>query len=65
MLLNDLGTYPTLQRTLMNVRKDLKEYHTEQFDTWTRQTLSAITYKTLGYGITVNILYKILQESLQ
>jgi uncharacterized protein (DUF934 family) len=46
-LLNDLQGYAELQRAVGEVLRDLKEYHTDQFDNWTRDVGAAINSKTL------------------
>lgn len=46
-LLNDLQGYAELQRSVGEVVRDLKEYHTDQFDNWTRDVGTAIHSKTL------------------
>ena len=46
-LLNDLQGYTELQRAVGEVLRDLKEYHTDQFDNWTRDVGAAIHSKTL------------------
>jgi uncharacterized protein (DUF934 family) len=46
-LLNDLQGYAELQRAVGEVLRDLKEYHTDQFDSWTRDVGAAIHSKTL------------------
>ncbi|PNF38602.1 hypothetical protein B7P43_G03949, partial [Cryptotermes secundus] len=47
-ILNDLQGYADLQRAVGDVLRDLKEYHTDQFDNWTRDVGAAIHNKTLS-----------------
>ncbi|XP_069679211.1 cytoplasmic dynein 2 heavy chain 1 isoform X2 [Periplaneta americana] len=47
-LLNDLQGYAELQRAVGEVLRDLKEYHSDQFDSWTRDVGAAIHNKTLS-----------------
>ncbi|XP_068082912.1 cytoplasmic dynein 2 heavy chain 1 [Anabrus simplex] len=47
-ILEDLTGYQELQRTVGEMLRDLKEYHSDQFDSWTRDVGAAIHNKTLS-----------------
>ena len=62
-LLNDLQGYAELQRAVGEVLRDLKEYHTDQFDNWTRDVGAAIHSKTLRLNMYYYDCYALVNSS--
>lgn len=48
-LLNDLPGYEDLQVVVVDLLKDLKNQHSELFDSWTRELTVQINNKSLRY----------------
>lgn len=50
-LLNDLMGYEDLQVVVTDLLKDLKNQHSELFDSWTRELTAQINNKSLRYEV--------------
>lgn len=48
-LLTDLNGYEELKRNIKEFCEELEEYHTDQFDSWSREMLHMIDNEELRY----------------